>query len=64
MGQMTRKKHRLTLLTPRRRAEQHPLLPAGTDLHNSAMQHDSGIRRMGQFRVSGRAHRWWRPWHQ
>jgi hypothetical protein len=28
------------------------------------MQHDSGIRRMGQFRVSGRAHRWWRPWHQ
>ena len=48
-------KHRLALLTPRRRAEQHPLLPAGTDPHNSAMQHYPGIRRMGQFRVSGRA---------
>ena len=48
-------KHRLALLTPRRRAEQHPLLPAGTNPHNSTIQHDSGIGRMGQFRVSGRA---------
>jgi hypothetical protein len=48
-------KHRLALLTSRRRAEQHPLLPAGTDPHNSAIQHYPGIRRMGQFRVSGRA---------
>ena len=55
MGLMTRKKHRLTWLTPRRRAEQHPLLPAGTDLHNCAMQHYPGIRRMGHVRVSERA---------
>jgi len=38
-------KHRLALLIPRRRAEQRPLLPAGTDPHNSAMQHYPGISR-------------------
>jgi hypothetical protein len=48
-------KHRLALLTPRRRAEQHSLLPAGADPHNSAMQHYPGLSWLGQFRVSERA---------
>jgi len=48
-------KHRLALLTPRRRAEKRPVLTAGTDPHNSAMQHYPGIGWMGQFRVFDRA---------
>jgi hypothetical protein len=43
------------LLTPRRRAEKRPVLPAGTDPHNSAMQHYPGIMWMGPFGPSALA---------